>query len=137
MIYGSFLLRLLKMLGTGYADGKKRWVPAPLRVRGMDDGPGQGWMDRRRLVIVMKSFSKTHGKKRKNRRNTGPVRQGSARRRASRRLDPAGLAWLRARRTMGSSAGSLPPHSMSLVCMPCLPAFIIDTGQSAASMALS
>jgi hypothetical protein len=137
MIYSSFLLRLLKMLGTGYADDKERWVPAPLRVRGMDGGPGQGWIDRHCLVIFMKSFSRTHDKKRLNRRNTSPAREGTGRRRALRGLDPAGLAWLRARRTMESSAGSLPPHSMSLRCMTCLPAFIIDTGQSAASLALS
>jgi hypothetical protein len=60
----SFLVRLLIVLDTGGADDKERLVPAPLRVRGMDDGPGQGWMDRHCLALAMKSFSKTHDKTR-------------------------------------------------------------------------
>jgi hypothetical protein len=93
----SFLFCLLKLLGTGCADDKKRWVPAPLR--GMDDGPGQGWLDWHYLAVVMKSFSKTDGKWRANRR---------------------------ARPAEERSVGSLLPHSMRLGRMSCLPAFIID-----------
>jgi hypothetical protein len=90
-----FLLCLLKFPGTGCADDKKILVPAPLR--GMDDGPGQGWMDWHYLAGVMKSFSKTKEER---------------------------------------SMGGLLPRSMRLRRTSCLPAFIIDIGQSAASMAL-
>jgi hypothetical protein len=107
----SFLLCLLKLLGTGCADDKKKIGPCPasLRLRGMDDGPGQGCIDWHCLAVVMKSFSKTQEKQRAN-TCTRPA--------------------------MERSADRLLLHSMSLRCTSCLPAFIIDTGQSAASMAL-
>jgi hypothetical protein len=73
----------------------------------MDDGPGQGYLDWHCLAVVMKSFSKTQGKQREYVRKAGD----------------------------GKSAGRLLPHSMALRCTSCLPAFIIDTGQSVASMA--
>jgi hypothetical protein len=41
-----------------------------------------------------------------------------------------------ARTAMERSTDRLLLHAMSLRCTSCLPAFIIDTGQSAASMAL-
>jgi hypothetical protein len=76
-------------------------------MRGMDDGPGQGCTDWHCLAGGMKSFSKTHEKQR---------------------------ADVYTRTGMERSADRL-LHAMSLRCTSCLPAFIIDTGQSAASMA--
>jgi hypothetical protein len=84
----------------------------------------------------MKSFSTARDKQRANPENTRAVREAGAGRHATRGQDPAGLAWLCARRAMENCAGSLLPHRKRLRRMSCLPAFIVDTGQSAASMAL-
>jgi len=80
----------------------------PCPRRGMDNGPRQGCMDWHCLAVVMKSFSKPQGKQRADRC---------------------------ARRAMERSAGRLPLHAMHVRCTSRLPAFLVDTRQSAASMA--
>jgi hypothetical protein len=82
-------------------------LPASLRVRGREAGTGQGCTDWQSVAGVMKSFSKTRKKTAR-----GDVREDGER-----------------------FADRLLLHAMSLRCTSCLPAFIIDTGQPAASMA--